>query len=384
MDKNKRIITAVILFISILGIAAYSQRENIRNSITKLYFQNAQNKDVNNSTQRTMEESEEPVIETEVLAENLEIPWEILFLNENKILITERPGNVLILDQEIEEITQIEGVEHIGEGGLLGAVASPNFEENNYIYLYYTTSVEEQLQNKVVRYTLEDNTLMENKIILEGVPGASYHDGGRMEFGPDGYLYITTGDAGNIDSAQDTDSLSGKILRLNSDGSVPEDNPFGNSVYSYGHRNPQGLTWDEEGRLWSTEHGPSGLQSGFDELNLITKGNNYGWPEVKGEETGENFTSPVIQSGSDETWAPAGAAYYEGNIYFAGLRGSTLYKYNIESKQLSRHLVNKYGRLRAVVLGPDNYLYISTSNKDGRGNSESTDDRIIRVNPQIL
>jgi glucose/arabinose dehydrogenase len=250
--------------------------------------------------------------------------------------------------------------------------------------LYYTTETEAGLENRVVRYELNENNLTQDQIILEGVPAAAYHDGGRIKFGPDGYLYITTGDAGNPDLSQNTNSLAGKILRILPDGSLPTDNPFDNEIYSYGHRNPQGLTWDNLNRLWATEHGPSGASSGWDELNLILPGANYGWPEIIGDETQEGMQNPIIHSGGDETWAPAGAAFFNGNVYFAGLRGETLYKYNIENNILTRYLTGKYGRLRAVVLGPDNYLYISTSNKDGRGNPIESDDRIIRINPEQL
>lgn len=323
-------------------------------------------------------------ISTEIVAENTTIPWEIVFLPNNKLLITERTGNILIIDQQTTEQIELTGIEHLGEGGLLGAAISPKFDNNNYVYLYYTTETEAGLENRVVRYELNENNLTQDQIILEGVPAAAYHDGGRIKFGPDGYLYITTGDAGNPDLSQNTNSLAGKILRILPDGSLPTDNPFDNEIYSYGHRNPQGLTWDNLNRLWATEHGPSGANSGWDELNLILAGANYGWPEIIGDETQEGMQNPIIHSGGDETWAPAGAAFLNGNVYFAGLRGETLYKYNIENNILTRYLKGKYGRLRAVVLGPDNYLYISTSNRDGRGNPIESDDRIIKINPEQL
>ncbi|MBW6442054.1 PQQ-dependent sugar dehydrogenase, partial [Patescibacteria group bacterium] len=245
----------------------------------------------------------------EIVATDLEIPWEIVFLPDNRILVTERPGRLTLIDENRESI-EIEGVQHVGEGGLLGAVLHPDFENNNYIYIYYTTGRRDSLENMVVRYVFQNNTLTEDKVIISGIGGASYHDGGRMSFGPDGYLYIATGDAGNADSAQETDSLLGKILRLDDEGNIPEDNPFGNEVYSYGHRNPQGLAWDSEGRLWSTEHGPSGSDTGQDELNLIEAGKNYGWPLLTGDQTQDGFVSPVIQSGRNTTWAPAGTVFY--------------------------------------------------------------------------
>jgi glucose/arabinose dehydrogenase len=322
-----------------------------------------------------------PVVE--VVAKDLEIPWEIVILPDARLLVTERPGRVLIIGEE-QEVIEIENVTQIGEGGLLGAVIHPDFENNKYIYLYYTTGQADNLTNRVVRYVLDGNELTEDREIISGIGGASYHDGGRMAFGPDGYLYITTGDAGNVDSAQETDSLLGKILRLDEDGNIPEDNPFGNGVYSYGHRNPQGLAWDDQGRLWSTEHGPSGSDTGQDELNLIEIGQNYGWPLFTGDASEEGFIPPVIQSGKNVTWAPAGAVFYEGNIYFTGLRGNGLYEYEIETGDLNKYLDGVYGRLRALTLGPDGYLYISTSNRDGRGEVRDGDDKILKVNIDLL
>jgi glucose/arabinose dehydrogenase len=330
-------------------------------------------------------EAEKPDIE--IIAENLKIPWEIAFLPDGQMLVTERPGTLVKIYKEKHVIQKIEGVEHTGEGGLLGLAVHPDFSENGWIYLYLTLKVKSGLINRVERYRLENNKLFDKRIILEGIAGASFHDGGRMEFGPDGYLYITTGDARNKPLAQDISSLNGKILRIKDDGGVADDNPFGNAVYSYGHRNPQGLAWDESGRLWATEHGPSGLNSGFDEVNLIEKGKNYGWPEIIGDESKEGMTVPVIQSGTDDTWAPAGMAYWKGSFFFAGLRGESLYEAGLTDQDtiiLTSHFKEEFGRLRAVVLGPDNYLYITTSNIDGRGTAREGDDKIIRINPQIL
>lgn len=328
----------------------------------------------------------EDVQDIEILAENLEIPWEIAFLPNGDYLVTERPGRLLRIGDN-RDVIEISGVKHVGEGGLLGLVLHPDFANNSYIYLYLTTETESGLINRVERYRLDGTTLSERTVIIDDIPGAVYHDGGRMEFGPDGYLYITTGDAGNENLAQDTSVLNGKILRLNDDGSIPEDNPFGNAVYSYGHRNPQGLAWDDQGRLWSTEHGRSGVRSGFDELNLIEMGNNYGWPVIQGDETQEGMTTPVIHSGPTTTWAPAGAEFVNGSIFFAGLRGVTLYEAQLSGKNVDRflkHFEDRYGRLRAVKIGPDGFLYITTSNRDGRGTVQEGDDKLIKINPQIF
>jgi len=195
-----------------------------------------------------------------VFAQGLEIPWDIAHLPNGEVLVTERSGRIVRLSEagSVMQSYNIEGVHHRGEGGLLGLLLHPDFEENNFIYMYVTRQgVGSKTVNSVERYRFENNELLGRVIIINNIPGAQFHNGGRMEFGPDGKLYIATGDAANANIAQDTDSLGGKILRMNDDGSVPEDNPFGNLVYSYGHRNPQGLAWDDKGRLWSTEHGPS-------------------------------------------------------------------------------------------------------------------------------
>jgi glucose/arabinose dehydrogenase len=238
-----------------------------------------------------------------------------------------------------------------------------------------------------MRYKFNNDGFTDEKVIIDGIPGAVYHDGGRIEFGPDGYLYITTGDAGNEDLAQDTSSLAGKILRLNDEGEVPDDNPFENELWSYGHRNPQGIAWDDKGQLWATEHGRSGLLSGFDEINLIEKGKNYGWPEIQGDETAQDMVPPVIHSGPDVTWAPAGLVYIDGTLLFTGLRGESVYEAEIQSdnsiNSVKANFKGEFGRLRAIKLGDDGFLYISTSNRDGRGQPLIEDDRIIKTNPEL-
>lgn len=318
----------------------------------------------------------------EIVAQNLQIPWEIAFLPNGDLLVTERGGRLLVIGETTQTISEISGVSHIGEGGLLGLAIHPNFEANNYIYLYLTSEDSGQIQNRVERYVLENNTLSQREVILEGIIGSSIHDGGRLAFGPDNLLYITTGDAGQEDLSQDTNSLNGKILRLNEDGSIPEDNPFNNAVYAYGLRNSQGLAWDESGNLWATDHGRSGLQSGYDELNLIELGGNYGWPQIEGDEESEGMIKPVIHSGADDTWAPSGLAYYDGSLFFAGLRGEALYQAtlnNEEVTELVEHFKRDYGRLRTAKLAPDNSLYIVTNNLDGRGTPQEGDDNIIKV-----
>ncbi len=322
----------------------------------------------------------------EVVTSGLDTPWEIAFLPGGEMLITERSGNLVLIGAKTTRI-RVPNVEQRGEGGLLGLALDPDYAVNNRIYVYLTSLENGQLVNRVERYIFKNSVLSDRKIIFEGILGANNHDGGRIEFGPDGYLYITTGDAQNPDIAQDITALQGKILRVTSEGEVPEDNPFATAVWSYGHRNPLGLAWDAEGRLWSTEHGPSGLGSGYDELNLITPGANYGWPEIQGEEELEGMVSPVVQSSGSVTWAPGDVEYLEGKLYFTGLRGSALYVVSLDGERVTgfnTFFSGEFGRLRAVRVGPDGYLYVSTSNRDGRANPGVDDDLILRVNPNLL
>lgn len=317
----------------------------------------------------------------EVIAEGLDVPWEIGFLPDGGILVTERPGKLRGLGKD-GFVIEVSGVAHIGEGGLLGMALHPDFGNNHWIYLYHTTRTDGKISNIVERFVLSGNKLVENKVIVENIPGSGNHDGGRIKFGPDGFLYVTTGDAQNSDDAQNKDSLAGKILRIRDDGSVPEDNPFGNTIYSYGHRNVQGIAWDDEGRLWATEHGRSGILSGYDELNLIEKGKNYGWPVIQGDESRADMETPIINSGGSTTWAPSGAAYAKGSIFFAGLRGQALYEYKIKGKIIIMHFKNEFGRLRNAILGPDGNLYVLTNNTDGRGTAKLGDDKLIKVEVQ--
>lgn len=314
------------------------------------------------------------------IAADIATPWAIDFLPSGDLLVTERSGQVQRIGQN-GATYNIEGVRETSEGGLLGIALHPDFADNRYVYLYSTTDSGGRLANRIERYRLEGQVFRDRTEVLADIPASANHDGGALAFGPDDKLYITTGDAGDEPLAQDPQSLAGKILRLNPDGSVPSDNPFGNAVWSYGHRNPQGLTWDNSGRLWSTEHGPSGLQSGRDELNLIARGANYGWPTITGDETRDGMRAPILHSGDNDTWAPGGLAYAEGSLYFAGLRGQTLYQAKINSNDsvtLSRHFVEQYGRLRAVTIRNDE-LYFSTSNRDGRGSPAENDDHIYAV-----
>jgi glucose/arabinose dehydrogenase len=332
----------------------------------------------------------------ETVAENLTIPWSIDWLPDGTALFTERNGNLRAIQngELLQEPLLTLGV-GAGEGGLLGVAVDPDFEQNNYIYLYYTYTEFVTTSNKVVRYQVDDVTVTEDKVLIDEIPGASYHDGGRIQFGPDGKLYITTGEAGNPDLAQDLNSLGGKILRINSDGTIPEDNPWKDSpIYTIGHRNPQGIDWDESGNLVATEHGPSGWRGvAHDEITLIIPGANYGWPDVIGDETAEGLQNPILHTG-DDTWAPSGAEFYNedkipqwnGKYFVATLRGSHLHMidFDLENNKVISHeklFQDEFGRLRDVQTGPDGYLYILTSNQDGRGVPSYNDDRILRIVP---
>jgi glucose/arabinose dehydrogenase len=319
-----------------------------------------------------------------IFIENLDVPWEIAFIDAQTLLVTERKGNLLLFkNQKIIKSFPITETNQSGEGGLLGIAIHPKFKENNFIYLYVTTIQNNKRENRVLRYTLKDEVLKFDRNILTDIRANIFHNAGKISFGPDGYLYVTAGDALDEPAAQDRNQLAGKILRITDVGGIPEDNPFDNPVYSLGHRNPQGLTWDQEGNLWSTEHGQSGAVSGLDELNKIMKGMNYGWPDYRGFQNADGFVSPEIHSGK-ETWAPGDSEFYKGIIYFTGLKGEALYGYNPTNKELKKYLAGEYGRLRALTLGPDGFFYISTSNRDGRGTPKQKDDKIIKVNPEIL
>ncbi len=322
------------------------------------------------------------------MAQGLVIPWDIAFLPDGDLLVTERTGTLRRIGAHPASFP-LPDVFTGGEGGLMGIALHPNFALNKYVYLYYTTNGGTR-KNRVDRFRLDSDRLIHDRAILENIPGARYHDGGQIEFGPDGKLYIATGDATDPDAAQDTRSLAGKILRLNDDGSIPPDNPFGNAVWSYGHRNPQGLAWDDQGRLYAAEHGPTG-EFGLccrDEINLIVKGGNYGWPVITGSQTRDGLIAPIATSGGSVTWAPSGLAHADGSLFFSGLRASTLYELPLREDGTAGpprpFLAGAFGRLRAAVAGPDGQLYVTTSNRDGRGTARTGDDKLIRVHVEFL
>ena len=375
--RSTRVVVVLILIVLVaLAIIGWVFKDNI----TSWFFTPTESS-VRQGTEKSSGET------VTVTAQNLETPWSIAFMPNGDMLVTERSGQLQRIGENGNKYT-IDGVHETSEGGLLGVALHPDFASNNYLYLYKTTDSNGGISNLIERYTLQNDQLSNKRTILSNIPAASNHNGGSIAFGPDDKLYVTTGDTAMADLAQDKASLAGKILRLNDDGTIPSDNPFGNATWSYGHRNPQGMAWDGEGRLWSVEHGPSGDSKGRgkDELNLVEKGANYGWPAIAGDETREGMRAPVAQSGDADTWAPAAIAYYDGSLYFAGLRGESLYQAKINpdaSVALTRHFTSEYGRLRAVTAQGD-MLYVSTSNRDGRGSSQTDDDKILKIDPKKL
>ncbi len=335
----------------------------------------------------------------EVLIRGLDTPWALAFAPDGRLFVTERGGRVRIIAngalQSAPWATIAVTARPGAESGLLGLALDPDFARNGFVYLAYSyIAGTGRTQNRLSRFR-DDGAGhgVEEKILLDGALGATNHDGGRVKFGPDGKLWWTMGDAGNDRTAQDTGALNGKILRLEKDGGVPADNPFPNSyVYSFGHRNPQGLAWHPDTLvLYETEHGPSGLPPAccHDEVNLIEPGANYGWPAVYGIAHDSRFRDPLLESGATETWAPSGAAFvtsgpFRGSFVFATLAGRHLHRvvFAADGRTVvvsEKLLENAYGRLRDVVEGPDGLLYVLTSNRDGRGSPIPDDDRLLRV-----
>lgn len=309
------------------------------------------------------------------VATGLAVPWGIAFLPDGSALIAERnTGAVMHLQPTgaVNEIGRVADVVARGEGGLLGLATS-----GQAVYAYLTTGAD----NRVVRMDFDGSALGAQTPVLTGIPAGSIHDGGRIAFGPDGKLYVATGERGTPALAQDLSSLGGKILRINPDGSVPSDNPYPQSpVWSYGHRNVQGLAWDPAGRLWATEYGART----WDELNLIQPGGNYGWPTVEGRAGRDGLIDPALQWSTDEA-SPSGLAYHSGSLWVAALRGQRLIQIPVAADGVlaspSARFVGQFGRLRTVTSAPDGSLWFTTSNRDGRGDARDGDDRILQFRP---
>lgn len=321
----------------------------------------------------------------EVVASGLRVPWEVVVVERGRVFLTQRDTGVVseLGGGGVRELRRLDGVVPGGEGGLLGLALSPTFARDGLLYAYFTAAED----NRVVRFSVERPDPAQ--ILLSGIPKAGNHNGGRIAFGPDGMLYIGTGDAGQAELAQSPRSLAGKILRVAPDGSVPGDNPFPDSpVWSLGHRNVQGLAWDDRGRMWAAELGPDR----DDEINHIVRGGNYGWPEVTGATRREDFRPALaVKQPSEAAWS--GLAFVSGEHYpewgdsliAAGLRGRRLWRFPLtpegglgEGEPL---FSGEYGRLRAAITAPDGSLWFTTSNHDGRGSPTPDDDRLLRYGP---
>jgi glucose/arabinose dehydrogenase len=330
---------------------------------------------------QTDEQTDEQAEELVVLADNLRIPWAIE-IHEGAFYLTERPGHIVKIAGGVVERQRVElekELSNAAEAGLLGFVLAPDFTQSHRAYAYYTYQDGSRPFNRIVVLRLAGDVWTEETVLLDRIPSGRVHHGGRLKIGPDGKLYATAGDAAEASLAQDPDSLSGKILRLNLDGSIPDDNPFPHSyVYSYGHRNPQGLAWSPDGTLYASEHG----NSANDEINVIEAGRNYGWPVIEGTERREGYVSPLFTSGRGTTWAPSGMAYADGKLYVAALRGTAVLAFDPDTGA-QREVVTGFGRIRDVRID-GRYLYFISNNTDGRGRPQPDDDKLYRIPLKLI
>lgn len=328
----------------------------------------------------------------QVLVGGLQIPWGMAFAPDGRLFISERPGRIRVVQNGqllAQPAITVPDVRVRGEAGLLGIALHPDFAQNHYLYAAYASrSAGGALITRLARFREINNTLVEQVVLVDNIQGEDGHAGSRVRFGPDGKIYFTTGDAKIAALAQTLSSLAGKILRVNEDGTTPLDNPYGSPVWTWGHRHPQGIDWHPvTGQLWGSEHG----NTGQDELNLLVRGDNYGWPVIRGGATRPGMVRPVLFY--TPAIAPAGLSFYNAtripqflnNIFFATLRGEHLHRIVLDPSDPSRPvaeerlLEGRFGRLRDVITGPDGALYFCTSNRDGLGNG--TDDRIARIIP---
>ncbi|GIW42679.1 MAG: hypothetical protein KatS3mg076_3256 [Candidatus Binatia bacterium] len=346
-----------------------------------------------------------PEVRVETYASGLEVPWSLAFSPDGRLFVSERPGRIRVVRDGVvdPEPWRVLPVLALGEGGLMGIALHPDFPRQPWLYACYTIDAGGLPQNRISRIREVEGRGAEEEILLDRFPGAAIHNGCRLLFGPDGRLYATTGDASQRSLAQDLGSLAGKVLRLEPDGSIPTDNPFGSSpVFTLGHRNPQGLAFDPwTGKLFSTEHGPSGEHGlrNYDEVNVLVPGANYGWPLAVGAPGLPEFRDPLLAY-PDLAVPPAGATFYSGrlvpewrgNFFFTSLRGVHLQRVVLDPSRTEVWAIERlfetgtfqgrFGRLRDVVEGPDGALYVTTSNRDGRGQPGPEDDRILRLVPR--
>lgn len=311
------------------------------------------------------EQPESEQIQSE--AENLDVPWSIE-QHEDTFYISERPGTIAEIENgevEHQSVRLEEPLSDAAEAGLLGFVLKPDFAQSSEAYAYYTYDQEGEPVNRIVTLELNGDHWRETETVLDGIPSGNVHHGGRLEIGPDDALYATIGDASDPEVAQDSDSFNGKIVRMDEAGEM--------SIFSLGHRNPQGIAWSEAGTMYASEHG----QSANDEINVIEEGLNYGWPDIEGTEEAEGLTAPLATSGADETWAPSGMVWHQGELYAASLRGEAVLKIDPETGDVTKE-IEGYGRIRDVFSDGDS-LYFVTNNTDGRGNPAEGDDKLYRI-----
>lgn len=337
----------------------------------------------------------------ETVVAGLQVPWSIAWAPDGRMFITERPGRVrVVVNGQLrpQPLITVTDVEPSGESGLMSLTLHPQFASNRFLYLSYAYKGQSQLV-RVVRFRETESGLTDLKVIIENIPAAKYHAGSRLGFGPDGKLYITTGDATERGLAQRLDSLAGKTLRLNDDGSVPSDNPFVGQqnarpeIWSLGHRNAQGMDWQPgTGLMFQTEHGPSTFDGpgGGDEVNIVERGKNYGWPLIHHQEARAELESPLLEytpavaPASGMFYRGAGFPQFQGNFFFGCLKEERIIRIVLDGRRVVSQealLQGKYGRIREVAEGPDGAIYFSTSNQDGRGKPARDDDRIIRLVP---
>lgn len=332
----------------------------------------------------------------------LEVPWSIVWAPDGRMIVAERPGRVRVVEKGTlrpQPLFVVPDVEESGESGLMSIALHPQFSSNKFLYLSYAYTSGGGISVRVLRFRETPEGLVDRTVIIENIPAAQFHAGCRIRFGPDGKLYVTTGDATRRQLAQRLDSLAGKTLRLNDDGTVPQDNPFVGQqnarpeIWSIGHRNAQGLDFQPDSNLmFQTEHGPSGFDgpAGGDEVNIVEKGKDYGWPTIHHNQSRPGMESPLLEY--TPACAPASGTFYrgsafpkfKGNFFLGCLRGEMLIRVALDGRRVlgQEGVVKDYGRIRDVAEGPDGYLYFSTSNRDGRGKPTQDDDRILRLVPQ--